>query len=101
MIAIEPKERVTDQKTLHFFAAVVENVAFPFRVIALPRIGMLVEMRAVKKCQAMFVAGKMRRHPVENDADAAPMQDIDQVHEVLRCAKVGRRRKITGNLITP
>ena len=58
-------------------------------------------MGAIKKSRAVFVAGKMRRHPIEDDADAALMQVIDQVHEVLRRAEVSRRRKKPGNLIAP
>jgi hypothetical protein len=43
----------------------------------------------------------MRRHPVENHADAMLMQLIDQIHQVLRLAVARRRRKVAGGLISP
>ena len=55
-------------------AAVVEDRAVPIRMEALARIGVLVEVRAVEVCQAVLVGREMRRHPVEDDADAAPVQ---------------------------
>ncbi len=101
MIFIEPEKRVADKKAAHLVAAVIKNVAVPFRVIALARIGVLEEMGAVKVRQAMLVRRKMRRHPIENDADTVLMQRVDQKHQILRRAIVTRRRKVTGDLIAP
>ena len=42
----------------------------PVAVLALARIGVLVEGRAVELPQAVAVAGEMGRHPVEDHADA-------------------------------
>ena len=55
-------------------AAVVENVAVPLGMVALARIGMLVQMGAVEIGEAVLVAGKMGRHPVEDDADFVLVQ---------------------------
>ena len=43
----------------------------------------------------------MRRYPVENHADAALVQVVDEVHEVLRRAVARARREVTGHLIAP
>ena len=45
---------------------------------------------------------KMRRDPVEYDADTPAMQVIDEVHEILRRSAVTRaRREVAGHLIAP
>src|SRR6185295_8581956 len=67
---VEPKKRVADQKTLHFMPPIIENVAFPIRMVTLAWVGMFIEMGAVEIAEPMLVAGEMRRHPIENYADA-------------------------------
>ena len=67
----------------------------------LARIGVLVQMRAVEVDQPVRIGGKVRRHPVEDDADPVPMQVIDEIHEILRCPVAGGRREIPGRLVTP
>src|SRR5690606_29250540 len=68
---------------------------------ALARIGVLVKMSAVEVGQAVLVRGEMRGDPVQNHADAVTVQDIDEVHEVLRAAVTRRRREIARSLIAP
>jgi hypothetical protein len=58
-------------------------------------------MSAVEEGEAVLVARKVRGHPVENHTDAALMEMIHQIHEVLRCAVARSRREVAGNLITP
>ena len=41
----------------------------------MPRIGVLVKMRAVEVREAVSVVRKMRRHPIENHADAVADAD--------------------------
>src|SRR4030095_11056370 len=101
MILIEPEERVADKKTTHLMAAVVKNITLSLRVKSLARVGMLEQMRAVKISKPVFVRRKMRRHPIENDADTVLVQRVDQKHQILRRAIVTRRRKVTGDLIAP
>ena len=80
---------LTAGTTAHLVPAVVEDAAPPVGVEALLRVGVLVQVRAVEIGQAVFVVGKVRRHPVEDDADAVLVQVVDQVHEVLRRADSG------------
>src|SRR5437588_1163372 len=68
---------------------------------SLSRIGMLVEMRAVEIRKAMLIRREMRRHPVEYDADAVLMQDVDHVHQILRRAVTAGGCKKACDLITP
>ncbi len=58
-------------------------------------------MRAVEIGEPVLVGRKVRRHPVEDDADAPLVQVIDEVHEVLRRAVAGGRREIARDLIAP
>ena len=101
VVMAEPEKRARGEERAHFVAAVIEDRAVPVGVIALARIGMLVEVRAVETIQAVLVVRKMRRHPVENHADAVLVQHVDEVHEILRRAVTRRRREIAGRLVTP
>ena len=62
---------------------------------------MLVQVRAVEISESVRVGRKVRRHPVEDHADAVLVQDVDQLHEVLRRAVAGGRREIAGRLVAP
>src|SRR5205814_6230120 len=101
VIFVEPEPGAAGEHGPDFTAAVIEDVAAPVRVIALPRIGVLVEMRPVEICEPVLVPGEMRRDPVENDADAVAVQLIDEKHEVLRRAVTRRRREVACRLIAP
>ena len=63
-----------EQEAAHLVAAVVEDVAAPVGVEALPRVGVLVQVRAVEVGQAVLVGREVRRHPVEDHADAVLVQ---------------------------
>src|SRR6266576_340526 len=49
----------------------------------------------------MSIVWKMRRHPIQDDADALLMQMVDQEFEVSRRSITIRRRKVAGGLIPP
>ena len=85
----------------HLVAAVVEDVRVPVRMKPLAAVGVLVQVRAVEVAQAVAVAGEVARHPVEDHADAALVQGIDQVHEVLRAAVAAGRGEEPGHLVAP
>ncbi len=67
----------------------------------LPTVRMLVQMGAVEIREAVLVARKVGGHPVEDDADAAAVKHVDEVHEVLRLAVARGRREVPGRLIAP
>src|SRR5207244_3222102 len=71
------------EEALYLEAPVVEKDTAPLRVFALARIAVLVEVRAVEVDDAMAVSRKMRRHPVEDHADAVRVQGVDKSHDVL------------------
>jgi hypothetical protein len=86
---------------LDFVAAVVVDERAPVGMRALARIGMLVEMRAVELSEAVSIAGKMRRGPIENDADAGPVAAVDELHESFGSAKAAGGREIAEGLVSP
>ncbi len=101
VVTVEPKKRVANHKTAHFVTAVVKNITVPLRLHSLARVGVLEKMTAVECREPMRIAGKMRWHPIEDHADVVSMQRIDEEHQILRRAVIRRRRKVTGDLITP
>jgi hypothetical protein len=53
-------------------------------MLALPRIRVLVERRAVEAGQAVRVLRKMPGHPVENHAETGLVAAVDEIPEVVR-----------------
>ena len=68
---------------------------------ALARIGVLVERGAVEAGQAVRVGREVRRHPVEDHADAGAVRAVDEAGEAFRRAEAGRRRVEPGGLVAP
>ena len=101
MIFLKPVDRAAQQETAHFVTAVVENVTVPVRVVTLAGVGMLEQVRSVEVRQTMLVARKVRRNPVQNDANIMLMQVVNQILEVLRRSIAAGWRKVPGCLITP
>ena len=58
-------------------------------------------MRAIELGQREGVAREMRRHPVEQHADPALVQMVDEERKVLRPAEPVRRREEARDLVTP
>ena len=101
VVAVEPVERAAEQKAADLVAPVVEDRASPVGVHAEAWIGMLEQVRSVEVLEAELVGRKMRRHPVEDHADAVLVQVVDQEHEVLRRAITAGRREVAGDLVAP
>ena len=55
MVLVEPEQGVGEQEVADFVAAVVEDQRAPVGVLALARVGMLVQGRAVEQPQAVAV----------------------------------------------
>ena len=90
---LDPEERVGDEEVADLVAPVVEDVGAPVGVLALPRVGVLVQGRAVEAPKRPHVFREVRGHPVHDDAEAAAVQVIDQVTEIVGRAEArgGRR----------
>ncbi len=65
------------------------------------RVGMFVEVCAIKFPKSMNIFRKMRGHPIQNYADAIVMAMVNKIHKILRLAKTTCGRKIPRHLISP
>ena len=101
VILVEPEERVGNQIILHFVAAVVVDERAPIGMRALARVGVLVEVAAVKLREAVSVAREMRGSPIENHADAGLVAAVDEFHKFRGRAKAARGRKVAERLVAP
>ena len=101
MKLVQPEERVGDEEVAHLVAAVVEDVRSPVGVLALARVGVLVERGAVEAGQAPVVLREVRRDPVDDDADARLVESIDEIAEVVGVTESGGRGEVAADLIAP
>ena len=101
MEALQPEEGAVDEEARHFRAAEIVDRRVPVGVEAAARIGVLVESRAVEAAEAVRIDGKVRRHPVEDDADAGGVRAVDEAGEAGRIAEAGGRREQAGRLVAP
>ena len=67
------------RKLRDLVAAVVEDQRAPVAVLALPRIGVLVERGAVEARETVRVLREVAGHPVEDHADAGLVAGVDEV----------------------
>ena len=96
-----PGGRAREQEVAHLGPAVVEDQGAPVGVEAATRVVVLVERGAVEAGQGPLVAREVRRHPVDDDAETAPVQRVDQGTEVVGFAEPGGRREEAGDLVAP
>ncbi len=61
----------------------------------------LVQGGAVEESQGPLVLGEVGGHPVHDHADAAAVQVVDQVAEVVGRAEPGGGRELAGDLVAP
>ena len=101
VVALEPEQGRADEELADLVAAVVEDRALPVGVEALARVLVLVERGAVEPPQAVPVGGEMRRHPVQDDADAEVVEHVHEVHEVLRRSVAAGRGEVADGLVAP
>ena len=98
---LEPVQRVGHQEVAHLGSAEVEYVSAPVQLLAALGIGVFVERGAVEAAQRPGVLGKVRRHPVDDDADAGPVQRVDQSPELVGRAEARCRRVVGRDLVPP
>ena len=101
MVLLHPVEGVGNQEVLDLVHLIIEDLGAPVRMLALSRIGILIQGLAVEIRQAVGVPGEMGGNPVQDHADFFLMQVIHQVHEVLGAAVAGGGSVIARHLIAP
>ena len=98
---LHPIERVRHQEVAHLVPRVVEDERPPVGVLTEPRVEMLVERGPVEAAQRPLVTREVRGHPVDDHADAALVEVIDEPAEVVGRAVPRRRRVVARHLIAP
>ena len=98
---IEPVACRGDQERADLGPAVIKDARAPALVLALERIGVLIEASAVELIESLLILGEVSRHPVEDNADAGLMEHVDHPAEVIGRAEAGGRGKIARDLIAP
>ena len=101
MELVQPIERARQEEVLDLVAAKIKDQGSPILVLAHTRIGVLIKGSAVESRQCIGILRKMGWNPIQQHADTAAMQIIDEEAEVVGRAEAGARRKIPGALIAP
>ena len=101
MELLQPVERVGDEEVADLPAAVVEDQRAPLGVLAAARILVLVERGAVEPAQREVVLREVRRHPVDDHADAGRVARVDQEAEVVGGAVARGGREVRADLVAP
>ena len=101
VIHLQPEQRVGDEEVFHLVPAVVEDQGAPVGMLALARVGVLVEMRAIEPGECVRILREVAGDPVEDHADAVGVALVDELHEVFGRAEARRRRVEVGDLIAP
>ena len=68
---------------------------------ALPRVGMLVEMRAIELREAEGVSREMRGSPIQKNANAGEVSAVNKLHEFSGRAVAAGCGEIADRLIAP
>ena len=96
-----PVECVGYEEAPDLALAVVKGLCAPLRVFGQQRVGGFVQRGAVKAFKAEAVLRKMRRDPVQNDADTVDMHGVNKIAEVVRTAIAAGGGVVAGHLIAP
>ena len=98
---LEPVERVGDEEVAHLGTAEVEDVGAPVELLAATRVGVLVEGGAVEAGERPLVLREVGRDPVDDDAEAASVQLVDEEAELVGRAEARRGRVVRRDLVAP
>ena len=101
VVLLEPVQRVGDQEVADLAATEVEDEGAPVGVLAARGVRVLVERRAVEARQREGVLREVRRHPVDDHADARLVQLVDEVAEAVGVAEPRRGREVGRDLVAP
>src|SRR5262249_23009517 len=83
---VEPVQRIRDEEVAYFIATVVEDVRAQTGMLTVARGEMLVQSRAIEAAERPRVFRKVGRNPVHDHADAALVQVVDQITQIVGLA---------------
>ena len=62
---------------------------------------MFIQVGPVEEAESVFVVGKVRWDPIQDDADPSLVEVVDEIHQVLRSAVAPGWGKVAGDLVPP
>ena len=98
---VQPVHGARQQEVADLVAAVVEDQRAPVAVLAAARVLVFEQRGTVEACQGVLVPREVRRDPVDQHPDAALVEMVDEVPEVVRSAEAARRRVVACGLVAP
>ena len=98
---VEPVEGVGDEEVAHLVRPWSNTSVPQSGCSAVLRVGVLVERRAVEAGEGAVVAGEVGGHPVDEHADAALVEVVDEPAEVVGVAEARGGREEAGDLVAP
>ena len=101
VVLAQPEQGVRDQEVADLVTTEVEHQRAPVRMLSPARIGVLVQRGAVEPDQRELVAREVRRHPVEDHADAVRVHPLDELPELVRMPVTGGGGEVPGHLVAP
>ena len=101
VVLAQPEQGVGDEEVADLAAPVVEDQRAPVGMRAAARVRVLVQRRAVEAGEREVVAREVRRHPVEDHAEAVRVQPVDELPEVVGRAEARRRGEVARDLVAP
>src|SRR4051812_47305359 len=101
MKCFKPIERTGDEEPGDLATAEIIDVGIPVAMESLPWIGVFVKGGTVEARQPVWIAGKVRGHPIEDHANSSAVARIDEMREFVRLSESGAGRKLRQGLITP
>src|SRR5262249_43690005 len=101
MVAIQPIECAVEKEVSDLNAIVIEDAAVPVRMVAEPRVGMIVEVCAVELGEPMRIVWKVCRGPIHQHTDSGLMSRVDEGHKVFRGSVAAGHSEVAGGLVAP
>src|SRR2546426_10207065 len=86
MVLTQPEQGTGDQEIAYLGTSIVKDVGTPFFMFAYARIGIFIQVCAIKITQGVAVFGEVRGYPVEQDSNTLLVQIIHKVLKIFRGA---------------
>src|SRR5689334_897401 len=101
MIFTKPEECACNQEVAYLTSPIIKDVGAPLFVLAFARIGVFIEMGAIKIAEGVTVFWKVRWNPVKDDTNALLVHIVNKVLKIFRWAEAACRSIIACDLIAP
>src|SRR5438445_13628713 len=85
----------------YYISSVIEDVRLAVVMKDQYGVGKFEQVCTVEVGQTVSIGREVRRHPIQDHADAVLMQVVHQKHEILWRAVAGGRGKVAGGLVSP